>query len=196
MKLSEMSMMPFDIFAERALLGLLMANPQAFEAIACVDFEGCEFYRPDHAAIFRLIKKRILTDQSCSPSEIYGDTDVASIVSADYLVGLLDLGKSLDVSKANSCASVIYWWAIRRIAIKFATEICGAVADTRGPASWFAIQNKILELLRAAVLLSCEPRPLGSLPPLAEKFCYETLSTDALHTGQVSAHPPENGSKH
>lgn len=122
---------PYNIEAERALLGAILLNNDAFDAIA--DFLKPEhFALPFHGKIFSLIQKNINRNKLVNPVTLKpflpDDEKIEDLSAFEYLVRLVS--EAVSVINAKDYGSAIYDLYLRRALIATGNAIAQKAYDS------------------------------------------------------------------
>ncbi len=132
----EIRMPPHSVEAEQAVLGGLMLDANAWDAVADI-ITGADFYRRDHRLIFEAIAEVVETRGSCDAVTISEHLDRKGRL--DEIGGLAYLGTiardTPSAANVRAYAEIIRERSILRQLVSAGGEIAAAATDSRGRAA-------------------------------------------------------------
>lgn len=123
--------LPYNIEAERALLGALMIEARLIEEVAGF-LDAAHFYEPLHGRIYAAIRARADANQVPTPTTLRplfeADPAMAELGGPAYLLDLTaDAGAVLI---ARDCARQVHELALLRALVRVGTDLVSAASDT------------------------------------------------------------------
>ena len=129
----EVRMPPHSVEAEQAVLGGLMLDANAWDAVADI-ITGADFYRRDHRLIFEAIAEVVETRGSCDAVTISEHLERKGRL--DEIGGLAYLGTiardTPSAANVRAYAEIIRERSILRLLVSAGGEIAAAATDSRG----------------------------------------------------------------